>query len=150
MPLGLEPTHVVIDEAAQAFECEILSCFSMTTERTRIVLAGDDLQLAPEVSSDLACDRGLNISMLERLHYTYENRHPCCIRLTVNYRAHQDIVRMTSILFYLTLVEPGIEMKYNPKFSPITFFACQGEVLQVMIDTFYVVLFLFSNISSLD
>lgn len=129
--LDFEPTHIIIDEAAQALECEALACLSLATKRTRLVLAGDQMQLAPEVYSDLAKDRGLGMSLLERIHLIYEPRHPCRIQLCKNYRAHKDIVKLTSDLFYGGEIEAGATLPRHPILSPLTFYACEGIVQQV-------------------
>ncbi|XP_058800615.1 probable helicase with zinc finger domain [Phymastichus coffea] len=130
MALDYSPTHIIIDEAAQALECEALSCLALANERTRLVLAGDQMQLAPEVYSDLARERNLGMSLLERIHLNYEPNHPCRIQLCTNYRAHKDIVNLTSDLFYLGKIEPGASLPSHPKLSPLTFYACEGNVMQ--------------------
>lgn len=38
-------THILLDEAAQAIECEAIMPLSLANERTRIVLAGDHMQV---------------------------------------------------------------------------------------------------------
>lgn len=129
--LDFEPTHIIIDEAAQALECEALACLGLATSRTRLVLAGDQMQLAPEVYSDLARERGLGMSLLERIHTIYELKHPCRIQLCKNYRAHADIVRLTSDLFYGGEIEPGAVLPRHPVHPPLTFYACEGIALQV-------------------
>lgn len=126
-PLDLEPSHIVIDEAAQALECEALTALALANERTRIVLAGDQMQLAPEVYSDLARERGLGTSLLERLHLTYKPNHPCRIQLCKNYRAHADIVKLTSQLFYGGQVESGAILQKHPLQTPLMFYAVEGQ-----------------------
>lgn len=57
---------------------------------------------------------GLNISLLERLWNVYQKLDPVtlshqCVQLNVNYRAHKEIVKLASSLFYnsiLTSVVP--------------------------------------------
>lgn len=43
-------THILIDEAAQAMECEALTPLALAKADTRLVLAGDYMQLSPEAS----------------------------------------------------------------------------------------------------
>ena len=43
-------THILIDEAAQAMECDVLIPLQLANSQCRIVLAGDYMQLGPEVS----------------------------------------------------------------------------------------------------
>ncbi|KAL7300371.1 hypothetical protein TKK_0006992 [Trichogramma kaykai] len=126
--LDYTPTHIIIDEAAQALECEALACLSMATPKTRLILAGDQMQLAPEVYSDLARERGLGISLLERIHLIYEKPHPCRVQLCKNYRAHADIVKLTSELFYGGQIEHGATLPRHERYAPLTFYACEGVV----------------------
>jgi superfamily I DNA and/or RNA helicase len=91
------------------------------------------MQLAPEVYSDLARERGLGTSLLERIHLTYEPGHPCRIQLCKNYRAHTDIVNLTSDLFYGGEIMAGATLPRHPTHTPLTFYACQGIVMQVKV-----------------
>lgn len=38
-------THILLDEAAQAMECETIMPFALASKSTRIVLAGDHMQV---------------------------------------------------------------------------------------------------------
>lgn len=38
-------THILLDEAAQAMECETIMPLALATKSTRIVLAGDHMQV---------------------------------------------------------------------------------------------------------
>lgn len=38
-------THILLDEAAQAMECETIMPLALATKNTRIVLAGDHMQV---------------------------------------------------------------------------------------------------------
>ncbi|KAK3911193.1 putative helicase with zinc finger domain [Frankliniella fusca] len=93
-------THILLDEAAQAMECEAIMPLAVAGERTRIVLAGDHMQLNPELFSPFAKERNLQMSLLERLYDHYPSSFPCKILLTENYRAHEAIIKFTSDLFY--------------------------------------------------
>lgn len=130
--LDFEPTHIVIDEAAQALECEALTALALASKKTRLILAGDQMQLAPEVYSDLAAERGLGVSLLERIHTLYSPQHPCRIRLCQNYRSHADIVKLTSSLFYGNEIEPGCTtLPAHPGQTPLMFYAVHGMEVQV-------------------
>lgn len=59
---------------------------ALASRRTRIVLAGDHMQLSPEVFSDFARDKQFNKSLLERLFDLYPTDFPCRIMLVENYR----------------------------------------------------------------
>lgn len=39
-------THILLDEAAQAMECETIMPLALATKSTRIVLAGDHMQVS--------------------------------------------------------------------------------------------------------
>lgn len=137
--MNLPLTHIVIDEAAQALECEILIPLALATLNTRLILAGDQMQLAPEVYSDLASERGLGVSLLERIYKIYPENHPCRIQLCQNYRAHADIIAFTSEIFYDGKITPGQNvLMRHPIFKPLTFYAVSGEELQDIHSTGYV------------
>ena len=85
MFLGLF-SHILIDEAAQAMECEAIMPLALAyPKRTRVVLAGDHMQLSPEVYSRFAQDKKFNKSLLERLYDLYpgpgSGTYPCKILL---------------------------------------------------------------------
>ncbi|KAL9700670.1 hypothetical protein quinque_004111 [Culex quinquefasciatus] len=83
-----------------AMECEAIMPLALAKEKTRIVLAGDHMQMSPELLSNYAKERKLDISLLERLYDHYPNDFPCKILLCENYRAHETIIKFTSELFY--------------------------------------------------
>ena len=49
-------------------ECEALMPLALAGPSTRVVLAGNHMQLSPEVFSPFAVDRQFNKSLLERLY----------------------------------------------------------------------------------
>lgn len=123
-------THIFLDEAAQAMECEAIMPLALVTEKTRIVLAGDHMQMSPELFSDFAKERKLHISLLERLYDHYPVDFPCKILLCENYRAHEAIIKFTSELFYdQKLIASGKQPRHD-KFYPLTFFTTRGEDVQ--------------------
>lgn len=136
--LDVQPTHIFIDEAAQALECEALTPLALVNQRTRLILSGDQMQLAPEVYSDLSKERGLGTSLLERLHHVYTPNHPCRISLCQNYRSHAEIVRLTSNLFYGNEIEPsGPLLPDHPSIKPLVFYAVEGTEVQGQFSTGY-------------
>ena len=47
-------THILIDEAAQATECECLLALNLASETTRVILAGDHMQVE-QLASVVTC-----------------------------------------------------------------------------------------------
>lgn len=123
-------THILLDEAAQAMESEALMPLALATPMTRIVLAGDHMQLSPELFSDFAKERNLHISLLERLYDHYPTNFPCKILLCKNYRAHEAIINFTSELFYEQMLIASGKQPAHEKFYPLTFFTTRGEDIQ--------------------
>ncbi|EDW85385.2 uncharacterized protein Dwil_GK10580 [Drosophila willistoni] len=129
LPKGLF-THIFLDEAAQAMECEAIMPLALANDSTRIVLAGDHMQMSPELFSAFAKERKLHISLLERLYDHYPSNFPCKILLCENYRAHEAIIKFTSELFYeQKLVASGKQPRHE-RFYPLTFFTTRGEDVQ--------------------
>ncbi|XP_012537341.1 probable helicase with zinc finger domain [Monomorium pharaonis] len=136
--LKLSLTHIVIDEAAQAMECEALIALTLANQETRLLLAGDQMQLAPEIYSVLANERGLGVSLLERMYAYYPPEHPCRIHLCQNYRAHADIIKYTSETFYDGLVKPAnLQLLKHPVMKPLIFYAVNGVEEQAACSTGY-------------
>lgn len=123
-------SHILLDEAAQAMECEAIMPLALANDDTRIVLAGDHMQLSPELFSHFAKERQLHVSLLERLYDHYPPSFPCKILLCENYRAHEAIIQFTSELFYdQKLISSGKQPRHD-KFYPLTFFTTRGEDVQ--------------------
>ncbi|RZC35695.1 helicase with zinc finger domain, partial [Asbolus verrucosus] len=123
-------THILLDEAAQALECETITPLALATENTRIVLAGDHMQLGPDIFSKFAKDRNLHISLLERLYDHYPPQFPCKILLCENYRAHETIIQFTSESFYDQKLVSSSKQPKHFRFYPLTFFTTRGEDVQ--------------------
>lgn len=123
-------THILLDEAAQALECEAITPLALADSNTRIVLAGDHMQMSPEIFSNFARERKLHVSLLERLYDHYPANYPTKILLCENYRAHEAIIKFTSELFYdQKLIASGKQPRHE-KFYPLTFFTTRGEDIQ--------------------
>ncbi|KAB0406250.1 hypothetical protein E2I00_013586, partial [Balaenoptera physalus] len=131
--LDLEPgffTHVLLDEAAQAMECETIMPLALATKGTRVVLAGDHMQLSPFVYSEFARERNLHVSLLDRLYEHYPAEFPCRILLCENYRSHEAIINYTSELFYEGKLMASGKQPAHKDFYPLTFFTARGEDVQ--------------------
>ncbi|XP_061778836.2 probable helicase with zinc finger domain isoform X2 [Nerophis lumbriciformis] len=138
--LDLEPglfTHILLDEAAQAMECETIMPFALASNTTRIVLAGDHMQLSPFVYSEFARERNLHVSLLDRLYEHYSSEFPCRILLCENYRSHEAIINYTSELFYDGKLMASGKQPSHKDFYPLTFFTARGEDVQEKNSTAY-------------
>ncbi|VTJ65717.1 Hypothetical predicted protein [Marmota monax] len=138
--LDLEPgffTHILLDEAAQAMECETIMPLALATKSTRIVLAGDHMQLSPFVYSEFARERNLHVSLLDRLYEHYPAEFPCRILLCENYRSHEAIINYTSELFYEGKLMASGKQPAHKDFYPLTFFTARGEDVQEKNSTAY-------------
>lgn len=115
-------THIMVDEAGQASEPEILIPLSfMAHESGQAILAGDPNQLGPVIQSQLASGFGLDRSLLARLlsRFPYQRDatgfpetggyDPRLVtRLSLNYRSLPDILELPSSLFYDSDLEPWL------------------------------------------
>ncbi|XP_068606668.1 probable helicase with zinc finger domain [Brachionichthys hirsutus] len=138
--LDLEPglfTHILLDEAAQAMECETIMPFALASKTTRVVLAGDHMQLSPFVYSEFARERNLHVSLLDRLYEHYPPEYPCRILLCENYRSHEAIISYTSELFYDGKLMASGKQPCHKDFYPLTFFTARGEDVQEKNSTAY-------------
>uniref|UniRef100_A0A8C9YA04 Probable helicase with zinc finger domain n=1 Tax=Sander lucioperca TaxID=283035 RepID=A0A8C9YA04_SANLU len=138
--LDLEPglfTHILLDEAAQAMECETIMPFALASKNTRVVLAGDHMQLSPFVYSEFARERNLHVSLLDRLYEHYPPEYPCRILLCENYRSHEAIINYTSELFYDGKLMASGKQPSHKDFYPLTFFTARGEDVQEKNSTAY-------------
>ncbi|XP_074646768.1 3'-5' exoribonuclease HELZ2-like isoform X2 [Tubulanus polymorphus] len=102
-------THILLDEAAQAMECETIMPLVLATDKTCTVVAGDYMQMSPKIYSDEARQQDFDQSLLERLYKHYDfnarqldrkNASRLKILLTFNYRTRMEILRFISAVFY--------------------------------------------------
>jgi len=84
----------VIDEAGQALEA---ACWVVAATASKLVLAGDHLQLPPTIHSSRA-QAGLEITMMERMVGLYGEE--VTRMLTTQYRMHQLIMDWSSAALY--------------------------------------------------
>ena len=86
----------------KALESESLIPLCLATSMTKIVLAGDHLQLDPPVYSDIARRYGLHVSLLERLYdlkaYDTGVGHLCKTLLTENHRSHHLVSHLSTLV----------------------------------------------------
>ena len=109
-------THIILDEAGHATEPEALAAMTglIDATHTRVVLAGDPLQLGPIIRSPLASKHGLGVSLLERLLMDAQSvqqspyyRPPGAsfpalyiTKLLHNYRSHPALLEQPNAMFY--------------------------------------------------
>ncbi|XP_037303193.1 probable RNA helicase armi [Manduca sexta] len=111
-------THVIVDEAGQATEPEIMIPLTFTDkENGQIILAGDPMQLGPVIMSRYCKEFGMDESYLSRILDTfpyqkdfdaYNNgyNNKLVTRLIDNYRSLKEILTLPSAMFYdASLVE---------------------------------------------
>ena len=120
-------THILLDEAAQALETEAIIPLVLADKRTRVVLAGDHMQMEPTITSPFAREKKLGMSLLERLYYMYPADFPCKILLSENYRSHEAIVGFTSDMFYQQKLVSSGKQPAHLSWHPLTFFTARGE-----------------------
>ncbi|KAF9054183.1 P-loop containing nucleoside triphosphate hydrolase protein [Panaeolus papilionaceus] len=126
-------THLLIDEAAQGSEPELLIPISVVlpppcdeplakiTFTPQLALCGDINQLGPIVFSDDARSAELEVSLLERLFErplymarthselalnSHASRRPPYTKLVKNYRSHPVILMPSSAIFYDDTLQP--------------------------------------------
>lgn len=124
-------SHVVIDEAGQATEPEVLCAIAGAMRSPvpgvgRVVLAGDPRQLGPILRSPIAIAHGLGVSLLERLMdgsegalhrassdaagpQSYNPAFVCM--LTDNYRSHPALIAVPNALFYNDALKAAADPK---------------------------------------
>nr|CAD7193948.1 unnamed protein product [Timema douglasi] len=122
-------THVLVDEAGQATEPEILIPLTLINSKTgQVVLAGDPLQLGPVVTSFIAKKYGLGESYLSRLIHRFPyKRDPIgfpntngfdprlVTKLVMNYRSVPEILNLSDSMFYDSELESQVSQTTGPE-----------------------------------
>nr|XP_026497854.1 probable RNA helicase armi [Vanessa tameamea] len=105
-------THIIIDEAGQATEPEIMLPMNFThKENGQIILAGDPMQLGPIILSKYCKENGMDESFLCRLldRFPYLKDYDSfpngfddrlVTMLNENYRSLKEIIKLPSDMFY--------------------------------------------------
>lgn len=113
---------LVIDEAGQALEP---ACWVPILKASKIILAGDPFQLPPTVKSREAEQKGLGITMLERLVSKFETVN----LLETQYRMHRDIMSFSNEKFYQGKLHAHSENEFHLLFAgdkPLEFLDTAG------------------------
>ncbi|XP_065917904.1 3'-5' exoribonuclease HELZ2-like isoform X2 [Dysidea avara] len=125
-------THILIDEGAQTREPEAIAPLGLADDNTKIVIAGDHLQIGPQVLvlGEKAHANGLSKSLLLRLHKHYQDvfkhtkNNPYTALLLTNYRCHDSILRLPSNLFYKSTLQVRTNSNLHPKTVSALEFVC--------------------------
>ena len=103
--LGLQGkfSHIFLDEAGQAVECEAITPLALALPSTCVVLSGDHKQISPTVYCQKARQNRFSISLLERLFLYYKKLNLLShntVLLYKNYRSCKEILDFLSTTFY--------------------------------------------------
>ncbi|XP_078275149.1 3'-5' exoribonuclease HELZ2 [Rhinoraja longicauda] len=133
LPLGFF-THILIDEASQMLECDAIIPLGIAGDKTRVVLAGDHLQMTPRLFS--VEDREMpDHTLLNRLFQYYKRaEHGVAdksrIIFNVNYRSVKEIIDFVSVHFYVgetDIIKAGGNIPSHPEFYPLMFCHVAGK-----------------------
>ncbi|KAG1934976.1 putative helicase with zinc finger domain [Pimephales promelas] len=125
-------SHILIDEASQMLEAEALMALGLADKHTRVVLAGDHMQMAPKLFS-VTDDKRSEHTLLNRLFHYYQDENSNIAKksrviFNENYRSTTEIVDFVSTYFY---VSDGIKAKGDvpphPRLHPLMFQHVRGE-----------------------
>ncbi|XP_074867921.1 3'-5' exoribonuclease HELZ2 [Carettochelys insculpta] len=121
-------THILIDEAAQMLECEALIPLSYATFETRIVLAGDHMQVTPKLFC-LGGEQSADYTLLNRLFQYYQKeKHDVALKSRIifneNYRSTAGIIEFVSKNFYISkgnAIHASGNIPPHPELHPLMF-----------------------------
>nr|XP_060627872.1 helicase with zinc finger domain 2 [Anolis sagrei ordinatus] len=128
-------SHILIDEAAQMLECEALVPLSLATLETRIILAGDHMQVTPKLFCLREGEPSAEHTLLNRLFQYYKKeKHEVALKSRIifneNYRSTASIIDFVSRHFYVGK-EDAICAKGNvpphPDLYPLMFCHVEGS-----------------------
>ncbi|NXU29689.1 HELZ2 Helicase, partial [Thalassarche chlororhynchos] len=126
-------THIMIDEAAQMLECEALVPLSYATFETRIVLAGDHMQITPKLFC-VGDGQSADHTLLNRLFQFYQKeRHEVATKSRIifneNYRSTAGIIEFVSKHFYIgkgNAIQASGNIPPHPEIYPLVFCHVSG------------------------
>ena len=107
-------THIVLDEAAQISEPELGIPISLAGHFTKVIIAGDEYQVTPKLTSPISRKFGLELSLLERLSNIPIYQQQSLILLKENYRSDPTIVQLLSKLYYDQTLVPMRQKQFIP------------------------------------
>ncbi|NWI63218.1 HELZ2 Helicase, partial [Todus mexicanus] len=126
-------THIMIDEAAQMLECEALIPLSYATFATRIVLAGDHMQITPKLFC-VGDGQSADHTLLNRLFQFYQKeKHEVAMKSRIifneNYRSTAGIIEFVSKHFYVgkgNAIQASGKIPPHPEIYPLVFCHVSG------------------------
>ncbi|XP_064160131.1 3'-5' exoribonuclease HELZ2-like isoform X1 [Anguilla rostrata] len=126
-------THILIDEASQMLECEALMPLTLAGQGTRVVLAGDHMQMGPKLFS-VDEDQRSNHTLLSRLfHHYQEQKNSVALKSRIifneNYRSSEEIVDFVSSHFYgkSGAIKACGHVPPHPQFHSLRFHHVRGK-----------------------
>ncbi|CAL8256544.1 unnamed protein product [Arctogadus glacialis] len=127
-------THILIDEASQMLECEALIPLGLAGPSTRVVLAGDHMQMGPKLFSVDDHQRS-DYTLLNRLFHYYQGHssevaQKSRILFNENYRSTKEIVEFVSTHFYVgrgEVIKCGKTVAAAPNDNSIKFHHVRGD-----------------------
>ncbi|XP_052456376.1 helicase with zinc finger domain 2 [Carassius gibelio] len=127
-------SHILIDEASQMLECEALMALSIAGKNTRVVLAGDHMQMGPKLFS-VRQDKWSEQTLLNRLFYYYQAENSDVAKqsriiFNENYRSTKDIVDFVSTHFYVgksDVIKARGDVPPHPQQYALQFYHVRGE-----------------------
>lgn len=127
-------SHILIDEAAQMLECEALTPLRYALPGTRVVLAGDHMQVTPRLFS-VARAQAAGHTLLYRLFQLYQQQtHEVARRSRIifheNYRSTEAIITFISHHFYVAKGAPihaRGKVPRHPRHYPLMFCHVAGN-----------------------
>ncbi|XP_054029482.1 helicase with zinc finger domain 2 [Dryobates pubescens] len=121
-------SHIMIDEAAQMLECEALIPLSYATLQTRVVLAGDHMQITPKLFC-VEDGQSADHTLLNRLFQFYQKeKHEVATKSRIifneNYRSTAGIIEFVSKHFYVgkgDAIHASGSIPPHPEIYPLVF-----------------------------
>ncbi|XP_008841501.1 helicase with zinc finger domain 2 isoform X2 [Nannospalax galili] len=132
-------SHIFIDEAAQMLECEALIPLAYALPLTRVVLAGDHMQVTPRLFS-VPRTKAAGHTLLYRLFLYYQQEvHKLAQQSRIifheNYRSTTAIINFVSHHFYVAKGSPiqaSGKVPRHPQYYPLMFCHVAGSPEQDM------------------
>ncbi|XP_066558925.1 3'-5' exoribonuclease HELZ2 isoform X2 [Amia ocellicauda] len=126
-------THILIDEASQMLECAALMPLGLAGKGTRVVLAGDHMQMGPKLFS-VENGQHSDYTLLNRLFHFYQGeKHEIASKSRIifneNYRSTKEIVDFVSTYFYVgksDAIKAMGNIPPHPQFHPLKFHHVRG------------------------